>query len=459
MIEHLSIDEQKSVIKLLNIVSNICFGAMVLLAISPIIGLYIPTHHSLELAPLFYAKSLVVKISGFACLLLSLFILIVKTMVYGGKYLFETLIKNPWNILFLVTLVWMGISIKEVNPLLYNVSLFGWAYTYEGYIAWIAYAGIYLGASSIRSDKQKKLILNAFLITAFVIAVFTLLYEKGITPHAFFRNGMTFPYSGSFINPNHYAYYLCVVCIASLAAVFLAKDKKWKIFYILSFFLNTVILCVNDSFGSYLALLVGMVFFNAWFLKKKENRSIILIIDALFLVLSFIANPKYFISDLTGFFEGIFQFVKNLFGGNDASSAIGDVTSTTADGRAADWSTAFHSIKDHPIFGVGPDMELDTFKYKYGHNNSSHNEFLYITVCSGIPALVTFVGAITCFFVKCFRRLKNATTLEKVFMLSFGTFLVSACFGISIPVCDFVLFMMLGLMNSYFAKEKELKCL
>ncbi len=452
------LNNQKTFLKFIEIISNICFLAMLVLAVSPIVGLFIPTHNSLEIGHLFEAKTMIVKIVGILCCFMGLFSFVIKIFLYGGKYALETFIKNPWNILFVLMLIWMAISIKQVNPLLIRLSIFGWAYVYEGFISYIAYAGIYLGASSLRNEKQKSILVKTMLITSFIVAFFTLTYEKGIVPNAFFRNGMTLPYSGSFINPNHYAYYLCVMCIVSAVAVFCTKNKYWRLFYFASFFLNTAVLCLNGTFGSYLAVLIGMIFFSFWFIKKKETRKYAIYIDFIFVVLTLVLNLNYILVDLKGFFQGIFELIQGLISGRDASSAVSDITSDTADGRAADWSTALQAIKDSPLFGYGPDMEHDTFVFKYGHKSSSHNIFFYTAVCSGIPALAAFVSALTCLIVKSFRNLKKATSLEKAFMLGFGVFMISGFFGISLPIANFIFFMMLGLVNSYMAKDKEVKC-
>ena len=384
MNQTLDIDEQIGLIKAINICSNICFGFMLVLAISPIVGIFIPINNSVEMSHLFYAKTLIVKISGLACLALGVFLLVVKSILYGGKYLFETLFKNPWNILLLVTILWGVISFKEVDPYDLHTAIFGWAYPYEGFVAYVSYAGIYIGASSLRSDKQKRIVLNALLITAAVVAVFTLIGELTGTDFAFFRNGMCFDYSGSFINPNHYAYYICVICILSAVAAMMDNKIYIKILYVASFALNMAILCLNNSFGSYLALLVGMIFFGAWYIRKKHLPYSLSIIG-LFIILAFALNYKYITKELTGFFQGIFEFFANLISGKDPAESIGDVTSETANGRAAGWSAAIQAIKDSPIFGYGPDMEYNTLFFKIGHKGSSHNHFLYLAVCFGIP--------------------------------------------------------------------------
>ena len=119
------------------------------------------------------------------------------------------------------------------------------------------------------------------------------------------RGYLVVAYSGTFINSNHYGYYLCV-SMSVIACLFMMSDKvRNRIIYGLCFGINTVVLLYNAALGAYLAIIIGLIliFFFYWIRKgiKRAWPALILIVGLV--GLSFVINHHRIIDDL-GVFAG-----------------------------------------------------------------------------------------------------------------------------------------------------------
>lgn len=101
--------------------------------------------------------------------------------------------------------------------------------------------------------------------------------------------------SSVFNNSNHYAYVLCIAVIVA-AVMFIKTKSLWRIGYLLSYVLLTVMLIINDTFGAYLGIMIALVLMliHAIITISKEPKQFICVYIslALFTVLSMrIVNP------------------------------------------------------------------------------------------------------------------------------------------------------------------------
>lgn len=448
--------EQLEMLKISNVISKIFLFAMIALAFTPVMGLIVPITGHDPLVTLFQVKAITVKVIGFACLLLGLYDLIIKSWVFGPKATVKNLFLNPWNILFLFVLIWGVISFKKTTDV--SMSVWGYAYTFEGFSGYLSYFGIYLSASAVIKDTDKKKIFNWLLIGSIAIAIFTLLRERLSIEFILYRSGYCFPYSGTYINPNHYGYYLCVAGILSAALFTHESNKKWKIFYFIAFFINVMTLCLNCGFGSYLALLFGIAFMNLFSIirDKKKHLVSLLYVDFIFLALTIGCNYTLLFVEFPDFFKSILSFMFNMSSSNgDIAGSISGMTSKVADGRETAWSTAIKAITTSPIFGWGPDRAYYVFSCLFGLNSVPHNEFLQVGVCMGIPAMCAYAAAILWIIIRSFRKFKKMPLYTYISALAVGTYAISSIFGISQPIHDCIFFMSLGLLNSWYASNNR----
>ena len=98
-------------------------------------------------------------------------------------------------------------------------------------------------------------------------------------------------WSGTYINANHYGYYLAVCMMVSVG---LYQDgDKWykKLIYGVMFIINCFVLAKNQSYGSFLAILFGFLLYAVFYIIRNGFKEswYLLILFVLFLALSFIA--------------------------------------------------------------------------------------------------------------------------------------------------------------------------
>lgn len=122
----------------------------------------------------------------------------------------------------------------------------------------------------------------------------------------------------------------------------------------------------------------------------------------------------------------------------------GEAEDSFGTGRIFIWRNTLPLVKEAPLLGGGPDTLVmrigvqfervtEDGTLKTASINAAHNEYLHILVCQGIPALMAYLGALLCSFVR-FVRLGGrsaAASMLGAAVLSYG---VQAFFGISMCI-------------------------
>ena len=181
------------------------------------------------------------------------------------------------HILILILLVISIIStIFSKNSLL---SLLGEANRKEGLIGYIMYIGFILSASIITNQKYIKILFKTLIFSALFITILPL-----------FNSDFTYKYYANIYKQfNHYGYFLMISSILS-GLMFIESIKVKKIIYLLIFIFLSYMLIRNDTFGSYLALLISLLFAFIYSLVVKHKRLNMTILTITFILASFLIS-------------------------------------------------------------------------------------------------------------------------------------------------------------------------
>lgn len=311
----------------------------------------------------------------------------------------------------------------------------------ETLFTYITYLFVYfLCASLIGSAAMKWNILRIFTGSGLVMGVLSLVNAYGTQLPMF--NNVYLNASGVFSHFNHYGYYLTLVILASAGLAIFEKNKIYQAIGWLSFFINSVVMILNNTFGCYLAVLFGLGFAQVvqYIIHKKLNLKIWLVIAAFL-----------FISLIMGFwYDTVFRNFLSLF--FDISSIIKDEDAGHAgSSRWAIWGKTIELISERPLTGWGIDTRSEAIR-PFGCDRS-HNEYLQQMLFFGIPAGLLYIWGILEVYLHGLRnKLKlDAPTLIAL-IAAFG-YIVSAFFGNTTYYVSPMFFCILGL--GYRIPEKQ----
>lgn len=126
----------------------------------------------------------------------------------------------------------------------------------DGYFSFLFYATVAINVIILgkNSDNLKKYILRVFLVTSFIIVLFSFL--TFFDP--IFLDGAVKFNRAIFNNSNHYGYYLCLASMVSAMLFIKEKNLYFKILSLLAFTLTAFMLIVNNTFGAYLGVMVAI---------------------------------------------------------------------------------------------------------------------------------------------------------------------------------------------------------
>lgn len=271
--------------------------------------------------------------------------------------------------------------------------------------------------------------------------------------------------SSVFNNSNHYAYILSIAVIVA-AAMFIKTKSLWRIGYLASFVILTVMLIINDTFGAYLGIMIALalMLIHAIITISKEPEQFICVCISvvIFLVLSLgientrgevivVKNFDYIsqsISDILGI-EKEEQDVgkqteKQIVGISGEQYVVEEVTKETVSeekdlssvdagdagsGRWKLWVGAWEIIKEKPIFGAG----LENMIYEYADlgigEGRSHNLILQLAGTVGIPGMLLYVLGVAFIFFKALKYFKVWDTYTYMGMFVMVSYLISSLTG------------------------------
>jgi len=163
---------------------------------------------------------------------------------------------------------------------------------------------------------------------------------------------------------------------------------------------------------------------------KRRNRSRLLAVQGLIVFAAFVVLWCFDIGD------GLLHEIHAVLHG-EAEDSFGT-------GRIFIWRNTLPLVKEAPFLGGGPDTLVmrigvqfervtEDGTLKTASINAAHNEYLHILVCQGIPALLVYVGALLCSFVR-FVRLRGGNAAASMLAAAVLAYGAQAFFGISMCI-------------------------
>lgn len=367
------------------------------------------------------------------CYVIMLVILIGKSIRSGKKFK-DCLKDNPVYVFFFIAMVWMLIAVIVDGWT--DITLLGDQYRCEGVLSYWGYIGVlFFSASLIKNDKVKRFLGDISLILSLVLFVYAVWHYYYYTPYIDMTVNDAFPAS-VFIHFNHYGYYLAVNIMLAAMFFVVTKSLSRKVFYLICFGVNTVMLNLNMTFGAWLACAVGFIFALIAFAIKDRNFNLkafvtFVVFIAVTIVMTLLGHGQ--LNDLFKFFSDVKEVASDPSKANEAGTA-----------RWALWKATVRFIKERPLFGFGIegiDKRLDAA----AGAERTHNEYLQYAVTFGIPEALAYIAGCVGVFIRNLRRRNLLSGVTLACLTAAFTYLVSACFGITIYNTAPYLFIFLGL--------------
>lgn len=357
--------------------------------------------------------------------------------------------KEPWLLFWMGLLVWGFItSIASANI---RGAFFGATELSSGYVSHI-YTICVMGCAYLASPEQRKRLIKVYIIVSDILAFIMLAFQYDIP----FISGFTAATGCSvFTNSNHYGYYLCVAALCLAGMYFLEteqrkKDKKKTTIYLISFVFHMWALMINDTLGSYLGVVFGLLALMIMWKLRTGKLGIERWTPAAFVVIFTVLSYFGIITSKLGSTIGpsLVTFVRDLF--SVAQHSEGYEKAGT--NRIALWKETIAAIKNRPILGYGPDVMYNQW-YQGVISLTPHNEYLECALFMGIPGGIMYLGGLVSLFISRIRQLKKLPLPMIVAAGSVIAYLVSAFFGVRKYHTAPYLFMFIGFI--LFKEEDE----
>lgn len=341
--------------------------------------------------------------------------------------------ENKALLILLIFMIWTFISCASAKVPFR--SFLGCFNLRDGYFSFMFYGSILICMMLLGKDnnKDKKLIMNLFLISTTILAIVTLCnYYAYADDNTFFiaikhlGRDMT---CGIFNNSNHYGYLLSISVIVAAAMLIKENGIYKKLLYFISFGVMTYMLILNNTFGAYIGVGVALMLMlihsivmciQGLMKKESDNTKMISLAVTAFSMIVFIALSCC-IRNTSGEliakknFDGIFNDVKSILSSNSNSNntentEISDNNSNESDaaeagsGRWKLWVGGLKLISKKPILGYG----LENMKAEYIEQlgigeGRSHNLLIQLAGTTGIPGMLLYMVGIMMIL---FRNLK-----------------------------------------------------
>lgn len=363
--------------------------------------------------------------------------------------------KQPWLLWWLALLVWTIIPVS-FSPDPFG-SIVGTGQLASGYISHFFTLGV-LGCVYMITDKEKKeKALWMFIGVTDVLSLIQVSFEYNIPPLMFFSAA---PRVSVYTQMNHYGYMIAMsfLTITGLYYKVLATDNeenkvRKEIILILSIILQSFAIVINDTLGSYLAIVISLLLVPILWSIRVGKFNVRYLLPLVIVIAFTIPSLMGIIPTQTGSSMGpsLIEFggdLKKLFYKTEDYRKAG----TT---RAGIWEDTIKRIKERPIVGYGPEIIQGKDLTIY-INTTPHNEFLECAYFLGIPGLILYLGGLVHLFIIKIKSLKKLN----IFMLIPGGVIICYLIGSFTGVRKFntvcYFFMFIGLLIS--REQAEQRC-
>lgn len=343
--------------------------------------------------------------------------------------------ENKALLILLIFMAWTFIGCTDAKSTFR--SFIGCFNLRDGYFSFMFYGSILICMMLLGKDnnKDRKLIMNLFLVSTTVIAVLTLANYYYAGDKQFFiaiRHIGTDMTCGVFNNSNHYGYLLSISVVVAATMFIKEKNNYLKPLYLFCFVVMAYMLILNNTFGAYIGVSIALILMliHAIVLcfqrtddvivenENEKGTSLVLVLFtvAIFSTLSCVVTNSNGDFIVKRNFELIFNDVKSILDSNKAqnngtnaentevgeSSSNGSISSENSadDAGSGRWKLWVGGLKlifngKCPIYGYGLENMLAEYSGQLGiREGRSHNLLIQLAGTTGIPGMLLYVTGI-----------------------------------------------------------------
>lgn len=376
--------------------------------------------------------------AGYLGLFLVLFLLAKSVLKFQSNPVpfTKNITQNLFPLLLSLMLFWSVVSCVFSER--FSFCLRGTAYRRDGLRTYFIYAGIFACGYMVKNKKSRLIIMKCFASAATMLSITMLMDLEAIN-----RIFSLYPKASVFHNINHFAYFLCLAAMNSVALALHERTEKTKfILWLFTFAVHITALITNGSFGPYLAVTLGLIFVVVLaMIYASKATAAALVVLAVFVSLSIGMNFKnnFLAKEAINLTNGI----NNILEKNEKASKAGS-------NRWGIWVHGMQYALEKPLFGYGPDNLGDRYRQDGIHHDRPHNEIIQFAASLGIPAALFYISAM---FVYFWSMIRNRKSLDGGSIGCVGVilaYLISSMFGNTMFYTTPYYFLFLGLFGNLF---------
>ena len=323
-------------------------------------------------------------------------------------------------------------------------SFLGSEYRHSGFLTYLCFIGLFLNCINLDKKDLKKIGIT-FLIISTIISIISLL-NNNITKSLFFYQksfDYSYPYHGVFYNANHYGYYLTLVVILSIGMFLIEKKNTYKLLFLLIYYINLYTLIINNTFGAYIGVLIGLIVFVI-LAFKKVNKFELGIIILLFVLNSLTIQYKNNVIVIDNF-KNLFIDVRDTVDGTQVSAGTGRVTL---------WKDYCGYISKSPLLGYGGE-NIDKSICRCNYLDAPHNSLIELAAYNGIFVPIIYLLFLIGLLIRFIKSKKDILCIC-IFSCCLSYF-ISSLFGVIIYYTSEYYVIMLSVLYTLLYKSAGIK--
>lgn len=355
------------------------------------------------------------------------------------------LLRRPGPAQVLVLLYWLASLVSALASPWQREALLGGPRD-EGLLTITLYAAAFLALSCFSVPGKRMLQVFAAAVT--LNCLVALLQFMGLDPLGLYPEGLGWAdrhngYNGAFIGLTGNADFAAAILSLAFPLCWTAALRLKRPLYLIPALLSLLVLILGETKGGLLGAVCGSVLALPVVLPlgktgRKRLRLGILCAAALGLALLWLLPLPGTLGEAHALLRG------------KAEDSFGS-------GRIYIWRNTLPLLRERLLTGGGPDTfshRMTAVFTRIDENGKTirrtidcaHNEYLNILVNQGLPALLFYLAALLCSFVRWFRRRGDAAAaLAGAALLCYA---LQAFFGISTPTCTGFFWIVWGLLEA-----------
>lgn len=384
-------------------------------------------------------------------LILFLALILAIIYIFTIKKIKQTITPAWWVFLGLITVSFIA-AIAGVN---FTRSFWSNFERADG-ILFLIYLFVYFNILIFNTKKLKDWhwLFRASIITSLAVIAYGLMQHFGLVS-AISTTGARI--SSTLGNPSYLASYLLINFFFSLYLILNDKNLYWRLVYVLSLFLNFVVIYLTQTRGALIGLLGGLALLAILTIWRVGDNKIIKKASLGLLAVIILFVSSIFIFKNSDFIQ------QNDTLRRIVSISFNDYTTQT---RLAAWGASLEAFKEKPIFGWGPENYGYAFsKYFppeiYVNSGSriwfdkAHSVFFEYLVTTGILGLLAYFGLLFLIIYYLFKT-KRVSRLNSNIFISLLVGYTFANMFVFDTLSTYILFILiLGFINNNVLDEEK----